>query len=69
MGANMNLRIITKNHEANLEKGFFTKSISKPYDHSRAMPSAWELSQIDRPQKISGPIMIKNILNAATKFL
>ena len=62
MGVKMNLRIITKNHQADLEKGFLTKSISKPYGRSRAMPSALELSQIDWTQKISGPITIRNIM-------
>ena len=33
-----NLRIVTKNHEADPEKGFLTKSISKPYDRA-----TWEL--------------------------
>ena len=35
--------IITKNHAADPEKGFLTKSISKPYGRARAMPPAWEL--------------------------
>ena len=33
-GVKMTLRIITKNHEADPEKGFLTKSISKPYDRT-----------------------------------
>ena len=33
----MNLRIITKNHAADPEIGFFTKSISKPGDHAESM--------------------------------
>ena len=40
----MNLRIITKNHEADSEIGFLTKSISKPYGRATALPPAWELS-------------------------
>ena len=47
MDVKMNLRIITINHAADPEKGFLTKSISKPYDHANcvmAMPPAWELS-------------------------
>ena len=43
MGVKMNLRIITKNHAADPEKGFLTKSISKPYGRATAMPPAWEL--------------------------
>ena len=42
MGVKMNLRIITKNHAADPEKGFLTKSISKPYGGATAMPPAWE---------------------------
>ena len=34
---------ITKNRTADSEIGFLTKSISKPYDRSTAMPPAWEL--------------------------
>ena len=40
----MNLRIITKNHEADPEIVFLTKSISKPYGRATALPPAWELS-------------------------
>ena len=36
MGLKMNLRIISKNHEADREIGFLTKSISKPYGHATA---------------------------------
>ena len=43
MGVKMNLRIITKNHEADPEKGFLTKSISTPYGRATALPPAWEL--------------------------
>ena len=39
----MNLRIITKNHAADPEIGFLTKSISKPNDRATAMPTAWKL--------------------------
>ena len=41
----MNLRIITKNHAADPEKGLLAKSISKSNDYATAMPTAWELSQ------------------------
>ena len=43
MGVKMNSRIITKNHAADPEIGFLTKSISKPYGRAKAMPTAWEL--------------------------
>ena len=43
MGVKMNLRIITKNHQADPEIGFLTKLISKPYGRATAMPPAWEL--------------------------
>ena len=36
----INLRIITKNHAADPEKGFLIKSISKQYGGERAMPAA-----------------------------
>ena len=38
----MNLRMITKNHAADPEIGFLTKSISKPSGRATAMPSVWE---------------------------
>ena len=44
MGVKMNLRIIQKNHQADLEIEFLIKSISKPYGHAMAMPPAWELN-------------------------
>ena len=37
MGIKMNLRILTKNHEADPEIGFLRKSISKPYGRATAM--------------------------------
>ena len=39
----MNLRIITKNHAADSEIGFLTKSILKPYGRATALPTAWEI--------------------------
>ena len=39
----MNLRIIAKNHAADPEVGFLTKSISKPNGCATAMPTAWKL--------------------------
>ena len=42
MGLKMNLRIITKNHAADPEIGFFAKSISKS-NGPTALPTAWEL--------------------------
>ena len=44
MGVKMNLRIITKNHVADPEIGFLTKSISKPNGYAKAIPTAWELN-------------------------
>ena len=44
MGVNMNLRIIKKNHAA--EIGFLTKSISKPKGRATAMPTAWDLNHL-----------------------
>ena len=38
------LRIITKNPAADQEKGFLTKSLSKPNGCATAMPTAWELN-------------------------
>ena len=43
MGVKMNLRITMKNHAADPEIGFLTKSISKPYGRATAMPPAWGL--------------------------
>ena len=43
MAVKLNFRIITKNHAAYSEKGFLTKSISKPNDCATAMPPAREL--------------------------
>ena len=43
MTVKMNLRIITKNHPADPEIGFLTKSISKSNGCATAMPTAWEL--------------------------
>ena len=42
MGVRINLKIITKNHAADQEKGFLTKSISNLKGCATAMPSAWE---------------------------
>ena len=46
MAVKMNLRIITKRFEADSEKGFLTKSISKANGYATAMPPAWELKTI-----------------------
>ena len=43
MDVKMNFRTKTKNHRANPEKEFLTKSISKPYWRATAMPPALEL--------------------------
>ena len=39
----MNLSIVTKNHAADPETGFLTKSISKSFGCATAMPTALEL--------------------------
>ena len=39
----MDLSIITKNHAADPEIGFLSKSISKPNGCATAMPTAWEV--------------------------
>ena len=44
MGVKMNLRIITKNHEADSEIEFLIKSITKSFDRAMAMPLALELN-------------------------
>ena len=46
MGAKMNFKIITKNHAADPEIGFLTKSISKPYGRATAIPPALELTSV-----------------------
>ena len=43
MDVRLNLRVKTKNHTADPEKGFFAKSIFKPHGCPEAMPTAWEL--------------------------
>ena len=43
MGVKMNFRIITKNHAADPEIGFLTKSISKPFGRATVMPTVWDL--------------------------
>ena len=45
MAVKMNLRVITKNHAADPEIRFVTKSILKPYGRATAMPPARELSR------------------------
>ena len=49
MAVKMNLRIITKNHAADPEKGFLAKSISKSNGYATAMPTARELNVKDAP--------------------
>ena len=52
MGVEMNLRLITKNHAADPEIGFLSKSISKPNGCATAMPTAWESSKFEVGQII-----------------
>ena len=54
MSVKMNLRIITKNHAADLEIECLTKSILKLYGRAGAMPKAWEL--------ISEETILKNLI-------
>ena len=42
----MNLSIIKKNHAADPEVGFLTKSILKPYGRATAMPPPWQLTYL-----------------------
>ena len=49
----MNLRIITKNHAADPEIGFLTKSISKLHGRATAMPTAWELISLFKTISLS----------------
>ena len=49
----INLRVITKNNEAGLEKGFLRKSISKPYCRATAKPRARELMTYFSSEKFS----------------
>ena len=46
MSVKINLRIITKNHAADSEKGFLAKSTSKPDGCATAMPTTSELKAI-----------------------
>ena len=48
MAGEMNLRIITKNHAADPEIGFLAKSIQKSNGCATAMPTAWELNEINK---------------------
>ena len=50
MGVKLHLRIITKNHAADPEIEFLTKTISKPNGRATAMPTAWELRFIAKFQ-------------------
>ena len=53
MAVKMILRIITNNHAADPEKGFLTKSISKPFDRATAKPRARELMTYFSSEKFS----------------
>ena len=52
MAVKTNLRIITKNHTADPEIGFFTRSISKPNGYASAMPTALELTFVKLPYMV-----------------
>ena len=55
MGVKINSRIITKNHAADPEIGFLTKSILKPYGLATAMPTAWKLILVSNRSSRQGP--------------
>ena len=59
MHVKMDLRIITKNHAADPEIAFLTKSISKPFGRATAMPPASELKLIFIRKLISARILTK----------
>ena len=42
-----------KNHAADPEIGFLTKSISKPYVRAMAMPTAWDLRQFGSQNSVT----------------
>ena len=46
----LNFRIITKNHAADPEEGFVTKSILKPDGRATAMPPVWELNCVNKDE-------------------
>ena len=60
MAVKMNLRIMTKNHAADPEIGFLTKSISKPNGCATAMPTACELTI--KPKKLLKMTLIVNLI-------
>ena len=53
MDININVRIKTKNHAADSEIGFLTKSISTPNACKTAIPTAWELIISIEPKMVS----------------
>ena len=62
MGAKMNLRIITKNYEADAEIEFLTNSISKPYGRATAIPPALELQIKNLSFKVSRQSCFESVL-------
>ena len=65
MSVKMNFRIITKNHAADPEIKFLTKSISKLYGHATALPTAWEITVMLRSE--SNPLLKYDSYNFITK--
>ena len=61
MGVKRNLSTRTRNHAADPEIGFLTKSISKPYSRATAMPPAWELKSTIR-KKIKKQFFVKKLI-------
>ena len=51
-----------KNHAADSEIEFLTKSISKPNGRATAMPTAWELNSNLMSASMEKKFLLKNIL-------
>ena len=62
MGAKTNFSIIIKNRVADRERGFLTKSISKPYGRATAIPPAWKLNIMFKKCLMLNQIINKFIL-------
>ena len=65
----INFKIITKNHAADPEVGFLTKTISKPYGRATAMSPAWVFSNFtfSKPKRF-GPLNIGLLRKQASKL-
>ena len=63
IGVKINLKIITKNHEADPEIGFLTKSISKRYGNKTAMPPTLESTPIYESENSDKKIIDSEIIS------